>query len=281
MISDTFPSASAGNGDAFLRDLLAANWESTSGPIRFRTDTTLTDLAGVGFFVNTRHFLTALAEAGGTATTATGNLNRVFVAQMFDRLLLPVASRESLGQFCKVMNEHDLWPLHLVRVMSECAGLVARRNKRFRLTRIGREMLPESQAGVLYRKLFIAYFRRFDLRYDFHFRDVPGIQMTMAVILWRLVTVARRWTPVRGLAQQILLPRVLEELHSTMTFEYDTEEWILGGYVLHPLLDFGLIEKKDGGDWPGVTEKDSIRISPLWGKLIEFGWQGVCDDGRA
>ena len=275
MISDIFPSISSGESEPLLRDLLEADWESTSGPIRFRADLTHADLAAVPFFVNTRHFLTAVAAAGGTATTPGGNLNRLFVTQMFDRLLLPASSRESIRHVCKVVNEHDLWPLHLVRVMSECTGLVARRNKRFHLTKIARELLPDSQAGILYRKLFIAYFRRFDLRYDFHLRDVPGIQTTMAVILWRLATVAREWTPVGGLARQILLLPVLEQLHSTMTYELDTEEWILAGYVLNPLLDFGLIEKRSGGDWPGVTEEDSIQISPLWEKFIEFEWRAA------
>jgi len=60
--------------------------------------------------------------------------------------------------------------------------------------------------------LFLAYFRRFDLHYDFHLRDVPGIQQTIAVIFWRLDTVARDWKPVRGLTPEILLPGVLNQL---------------------------------------------------------------------
>jgi hypothetical protein len=261
--------------DAFLRALLVADWESATGPMRFSSNLTLEDLAEAAFFQNTRILLAALAADKGTAATATGNLNRAFVRQLFDRAILPKPFRESTRHVCKVINEQDLWPMHLVRVVSECGGLMARRRKRFQLTRAGRELLPDGQAGVLFRKVFLAYFRKFDLHYDFHLREVPGIQQTLAVILWRLETVAREWTPVRGLAPQILLPGVLNQLHAAMAYAYDTEEWILGGYVLDPLKDLGLIERTPRGEWPSVTEHDEIRLSALWRKFIHFeAWAG-------
>jgi hypothetical protein len=202
-------------------------------------------------------------------TTASDNLNRAFVGRMFDRLRLPSLSRKSIQHCCKVLNEHDLWALHLARVVSECARLVARRNKRFHVTKAGRALLPDDQAGELYRTLFLAYFQRFDLRY-LQLRDVPGIQITAAPILWRLDTVARDWIPVRGLAPRILLPEVLDDMHEAMTYPHDGEELILAGYLLDPLLDFGLIETKEHGDWPSVTEKDAIRVTALWEKFIRF-----------
>jgi hypothetical protein len=92
----------------------------------------------------------------------------------------------------------------------------------------------------------------------------------MAAILWRLGDVLENWHPVKGLAPQILLPRVLQQLHEVMVSQYDQEEWILSGYVLEPLRDFGLIEKRSKSDWPAVTEKDFIRITPLWKKFISL-----------
>ena len=260
--------------DAFWRSLLVADWEQPAGPLRLSADLKLADLSAADFLVNTRVFLAALAEADGAPATATGNLARAFVGQIFDRLVLSKPFRESVHYVCKVVNEQDVWPLHLARLVSGCAGLAGRRKKRFRLTKAGRILLPDDQAGVLYRKLFIAYFRRFDLQYDFCLRDVPGIQDTMAVILWRLDTIARDWTPVRGLAPRILLTGVLNQMHAAMTYPHDTEEWILVGYVLDPLFDFGLIERQKSGEWPSVTEKDEIRITPLWRKFIGFALDG-------
>lgn len=169
-----------------------------------------------------------------------------------------------------MINELDVWPLHLARVISECAKLVIRRNKAFQLTRLGRELLREDRAGELYRLLFIAYFRRFDLRYAFHPREVRSFQQTMAVILWRLSIVAGDWVSVRGLAPQLLLPEVLADLHSAMINPHDTEEWIFDGYVLDPLCDFGLIETNIAHRIPRVEENDLIRTTKLWKRFIRF-----------
>jgi hypothetical protein len=258
--------------DAFVRRLLVANWEQPDGLLRLSADLKRSDLAGADFLLNTRVFLSALAQEDGAPATATGNLNRAFVSKMFDRLELPDPYRNSIRHVCKVINEVDLWPLHLVRVICECAGLVVRRHKHFQLSKVGRALLPDNQAGALFRKVFLAYFRRFDLHYDFHLRDVPGIQQTMAVILWRLDVVARDWMPVRGLAREILLPGVFLQLHQAMTYPHDTEEWILAGYILDPLFDLGLIERKTRGQWPSVTETDVIRVTALWRQFIQFGW---------
>ena len=257
--------------EAFLRLLLEADWQDPQSPLRLNSQLALADLASATFFQNTRLLLSALAESNGTAATATGNLNRVFVRQMFDRIIMPKPSRESTLAVCKVINEPDVWPLHLARIVGECAGLISRRNKRIQLTRSGRELLPDDQAGILFRKLFLAYFRKFDLHYDFHLRDVPGIQQTMAVIVWRLDTVARDWVPVRGLAPELLLPGVLTQLRQAMLSHYDAEDLILAGYVLEPLWDFGLLERRKASEWPSITDKDHIRVTPLWRKLISFG----------
>jgi hypothetical protein len=271
MISDNPQPGRGREGfDAFSRGLLVANWEHPDGALRLSAGLLLADLAEADFFMNTRTLLSALSKEEGAPATATGNLSRAFVGSIFERLKLSKPYRDSVRKVCKVVNEQDVWPLHLARVVAECAGLMARRKKRFQLTKPGRALLPDETAGALYRRLFLAYFRRFDLHYDFHLRDVPGIQQTMAVILWRLDTVARDWTPVRGLGPQILLPGVLDQLHAAMMSPHDTEEWILAGYVLYPLYDLRLLERKPRSEWPSVTERDHIRISPLWRKFLSF-----------
>ncbi len=100
---------------------------------------------------------------------------------------------------------------------------------------------------------------------------MPGIQATIAASFWRLDLVARDWTPVLGLAPLILLPLVRLQMHAAMLSEYDTEESILIGYLLDPLMDLGLIETKGHGEWPRVTNKDEIRVTALWRKFIRFG----------
>jgi hypothetical protein len=271
MISDAPQPGSRAAFGAFWRSLLVADWEDHYGPIRLSGDLNPAELQASVFYQNTRALLTALAESDGVAATATGNLNRAFVRQMFAGLLMPQRTRETMLSVCKVLNEQDVWALHLVRVVSESGGLLAQRKKKFQLTRAGRELLAEGQAGALFRKLFLSYFRKFDLHYDFFLREVTGIQETMAVILWRLDTIARDWLPVRGLAPQLLLPGVLAQLHQAMSSPHDTEEWILAGYVLNPLFDLGLIEKAGKSEWPNIGEEDRFRVTALWRSFISFG----------
>lgn len=269
VISDSLQPGVLSRLETHCRKLCEADWQDPNGPLRLNRELSSADLQGADFFRNTRQLLLALQEQAGTTATTTGNLNRVFTRYVFDRLAVAALTLESILSVNKVINEEDVWALHLSRVVSELAGLILRRSKRFKLTKQGAALLAEDRAGDLYRTLFVTYFRRFDLRYDFHLRDVPGIQQSMAAILWRMDDVLENWHPVRGLAPQILLPRVLQQLRQTMVYEHDTEEWILSGYVLEPLLDFGLIEKSTD-DWPGITEKDSVRATPLWKKFISF-----------
>jgi hypothetical protein len=257
-----------------LHALRHMDWKVPGGPMRLSGKLPWADLQGAEFFVNLRRLLLALDEEGGADATATGNLARAFVGRMFDRLELPEPYRQSIQRVCKVVNEQDLWPLHIARIVAECAGLMRRRAKRFALTAAGRSLLPEERAGELYRVVFIAYFRRFDLTYDFQLRPVPAIQDTMAAVLWRLDSVAKDWTPVRGLAGKILLPKVHQLLREAMTHPaHDTEEWILGGHVLEPLQALGLIERDRAPGWKLFEGHEKIRLTRLWRQFIWFEWQ--------
>ena len=257
----------------FLDDLRHADWQDPMGPIRFSRSLKLEELQHARFFVNARIVLQALSEEGGAGLTATGNVNRAFVAKLFERLILPDVFREMMQRVCKVLNELDIWELHLVRVVSEIAGLTQRRKKRLQLTKRGRALLSDEQAGTLYRELFFAYFRKFDWHYDFHLREANSIQPTMAATLWRLDSVIEKWRSVRGLAPQVLLPRVYDGLRASMINPHDTEEWIFSGYALTPLSRFGLIEREKSDERAGFRDVEKVRLTPLWKRFIAFGFE--------
>lgn len=270
MVSDLSESDGPAARYLFLGGLLLADWEQPESPLRLRTDLTFAEVEHASQFQNARILLRMLAEGGGAPATAAGNLNREFAGRMLEAMVMPGISRESTRRFNKVINEADVRDLQLLREVCQFGGLIARRKKHFRVTARGRELLADEEAGSLYRHLFLTFFRKMDLRSLFPFRDVPGIQTTLGVILWRLDSIGQTWTPVRSLAEMVLLPPVLDELRATMVSEFETEEWILAGYVLEPLLDFGLIEREKGSQWPGVGEKDVIRLTPLWRRFLQF-----------
>lgn len=254
----------------YLQALADADWTDPTGPIRLAADLTPEEVRSVAIVHNTRVFLRTAGKQGGAAATATGNLNRAFVKQVWDDLMIHPLYRETTLRLCKVINELDVWPLHLARTLAELGRLVVRRKKRFIPSRLGRALTAEDQAGILYRHLFITYFRKMDLRYAARWRDVPEIQPTMATVLWRLAAVANDWVPVEGLAPIILPPSILPFLHQAMVTPFDTEESIIASYVLNPLLGFDLIEPERKSDWPMIGEKDRIRVTPLFRRFLSF-----------
>lgn len=252
-----------------LKSLYDADWEDERGVIRFSANAKLAELARAEVFHNTRILLNALLEAGGTPTTATGNLTRAFVGRVFDRLRLDPGYRKITRSVCKVINEQDVWALHEVRLLAEYGKLVARRNQRFTVTKLGRELKADEWAGELFRRLFLTYFRTMDLCYLVHVREQPEIQATLAITLWRLEQVAENWRAVKGMAAQILPPRVLKHIISQQQGDFDTPDFFVSAYVLQPLREFGLLERQRESEWH-IGEKDTVRVTPLFRRFIGF-----------
>ena len=137
MSGDDFESSKAAfeRVQQFVLALSEADWNDAAGPIRLHGGLTLDELAASPFLVNARILLKALADEGGTSATATGNLNRAFVGRMFEQMELSEIFRKTTRYVCKVINELDLWSLHIARIVCGCAGLMKRRHKLPRGTR--------------------------------------------------------------------------------------------------------------------------------------------------
>lgn len=253
----------------YLKSLYEADWKAPRGAIWFSPEVQLAELARADIFHNARIFLTLLREEAGTPTTATGNLTRAFVERVFDRLRLEESYKASLRGVCKVLNEPDVWPLHQVRLLAEYGKLVARRDKRLVLTKRGREALADGQAGELFRRLFLTFFRTMEMSYLLNLRSIPELQAAMAISLWRLEQVAEGWRAASGMAAQILPPRVLARLVAEQRGVLDSPDYFVAAYVLSPLHDFGLVERRQENEWRLGTE-DTVRVTPLFRRLIRF-----------
>jgi hypothetical protein len=252
-----------------LKSLYDAHWEDSHGAICLGADVKLDELDHADVFHNTRIFLNALIETGGTATTATGNLTRAFVSNVCDRLRLVPNSLQIRRSYRKAINEQDIWPLHKVRLLAEYGKLVARHKRRSVVTKLGRELMADERAGELFRRLFLTYFRTMDLCYLVRVRETPEIQATLAITLWRLEQVAENRQAVKGMAAQILPPRVLTRMVSEQRGDFDTPDFFVSAYVLRPLNEFGLLERQRKSEWQ-LGEKDTVRVTPLFRRFIRF-----------
>ena len=254
---------------AFL--LNQCGWWADPFPIRLEPNLSFEDIGQTPFLHNVRAFLRTADEFEGAPTTAKGNLTRAFVGHMLDLLALPPGRPEMIRQVCKVINESDVWPLHVVRVICQIGGLVRKRHKRFVVTRKARELLPEHRAGALYHHLFDTMFRRFNLDYLTNVAEVPGIQETFPYELYRIGQLpVGQGHEIESLVPMVFVPAVRQEV-GMVSSHGDTPQWLLENLLLRPLESFRLVEIVEGERKPpSVSLKTRVRRLPLFDAFLRF-----------
>ncbi|MFH1764780.1 MAG: hypothetical protein ABIF09_11365 [Gemmatimonadota bacterium] len=100
------------------------------------------------WLADARIFLSRLVETRGAPATAAGNLKRVFVADMLERMRL--------------------------------------RKGNFHLTKRGRELSDPGVVGRLFGHLFRTYFGDFNLEYGRRGPDLPSLQPAVPLLLWKI-----------------------------------------------------------------------------------------------
>ena len=260
--------------DAFIAQLLKADWNSPNSPIQLANDLSLDDVKQVLFFDQVRQFLRLMDENRGAPLTATGNLNRAYVAQMIEKMdwLRRYVEPLKRGGLFKVFDEGDVMPLGVIHGVCEYGKLIGKRKNRAFVTTKGRELCDDTQADRLYRLLFLTLFRDFGLDYISGYRETPLVQRTLAVILWRLQMVARDWIAADRLPLEVFLTRVLEQARAVSTMS-DMETTILRHEVLEPLVWFGLLESDQTEDeWYRLRAQPRFRKTPLFDRFLTFIW---------
>ena len=98
--------------------------------IRIANDLSADEIAGSPVARNTLILLGQAIERNGLPLTATGNLSRAVVAEMCKLIEWPDYDQANAFRLCKVINEPDFLPLHVVRTLAQAATLVrAQRGK--------------------------------------------------------------------------------------------------------------------------------------------------------
>jgi hypothetical protein len=254
---------------AFL--LHTCGWWADPFPIQLDENLSSEQVGETTFLHNVRAFLQAVDQFEVIPTTAKGNLRRAFVEQMLDLLTLPPGHLEMLRQVCKVINESDVWPLHIVRVLCQVGGLVRKHRKRFVVTRKGRELLREERIGALYHHLFDTMFRQFNLAYLTRVDQVPGIQETFPYELYCIAQLPLEQAhEIEDLVPVVFRPVVREEI-SAYTSRSDAPQSLLKDLLLHPLEGLGLVEIVAGKrNPPSVDLMNHVRRLPLFDAFIRF-----------
>ena len=145
-------------------ELLDADWLS-EGPIRLNQSLSLNDLSGSLVLNHARLVMGHMVAKTGVKLTTTGNFNRKFVEQMVRDFRWPGFEPEVVWRFNRVLNEPDYLPLYFLHALIDVAGLGRKHKGTFRLSRLGRSLLPPEAAGELNAVLFDATCNRYNLAY--------------------------------------------------------------------------------------------------------------------
>ncbi len=252
-----------------MTELLYGDWQTT-GALRVSEALTLAELEPAMVLHNARTLLGALRNLGPVRATQAGNLNRQFVSAMLRAMRWPERLVKELQAVTRVINEEDVLPVHVLRVLLELARLMRKRQGAFRLTTRGKEILAPPQAGQLYALLFRTTFRELNLDYLYRGWPNPAIQQTVGYTLYRLAGAAVEWRDTQSLAADVLLPEVRETAREPPYAAAATAGWQLWGRVLRPLGWFGLLEERRVKAAERFNHRIEVRKTPLFDRVLSF-----------
>jgi hypothetical protein len=255
--------------------LIHLHWNDPDYPMKFNKQLKISDLRHSAFLANTTIFLKTLVELKDQDTaTAQRNLNRRFVKAIFDKLIIDDDIKKDILRFNKVTNEEDVLLLNVVRIVCEKAKLIQCRKKKFIVTAKGKQLLSKENTGELFYRLFIAYFRKFNIGYVDRLPDIDSVQYTIGYSLCRLCVVCHNYQTLEQLFHKIFLPEVREEIRDEIRKERVNIREIgrlMELRIIRPLAGFGLITCKLKNE-KYIGRVVAIRKSPLFDKFMGIEW---------
>lgn len=227
----------------------------------------LSELAEVPLLATTRLLVARAATDEGLKLTARGNLSRADVRVLFDALSWPDYDKAMILAVNKVLNEPDVWPVEITRVLAKEAKLLRVRKGRVRATKSAVALMDTANALSSLRLLFETLFWRINLGY---LDRVPvGVwpQDHVGVVIWCLSTAADHWTSVGDLMDVCTVP---DAQFAENEFDYRT--YAMENRILRPLTWFGLMERKPVGKRKdlSIIEPRLYRKSALFDRLLTF-----------
>jgi hypothetical protein len=166
----------------------------------------------------------------------------------------------------KVLNEQDVWPAELLRVIAEDMRLLRRAGKTLVPTAKARKLLGTGRAGDLAARLFEIVFWRINLsRWDGC--PVPSWpQGDIGIIVWALSHVASNWETPDRLARLTTVP-----VNGVLEAKLDFSGLALELRILRMLALFGLLEAERAPQSPErFLARRRYRKSPLFDRFFSF-----------
>jgi hypothetical protein len=230
--------------------------------VRLATDLSKDELAASWMATNVIRLVRYAAASSGLKLTVTGNLARSVVMELREELEWLDDRVAMTFDVSNVVNEADLPQLHMLRVTAQQAGLVRKLRGKLIVTKHGKAVLDDHRPDLLAR-LFHAAFWRTNLGYFDRAAHPSWPQSHIGIVLWSLATAARDWDPGDRLVRLCTVPT--SEIMAFPALLRAAFHW----RVLDPLVQFGLMERRERGTSPAFREYE-FRKSPLFDRLLSF-----------
>ena len=237
--------------------------------IRLEPDLADAEISGSAVTANALNLLRRAAEIGGLKLTATGNLSRAVVEEMFGIIKAPGYDKAELLRVQKAINEPYVLPLYFVRILTQAAKLLRTYRGKLVPTPLGRRILATEKHGPLQALLFHIALWRMNLAYFDGYPLDSWPQSEVAVILWSLSASAHDWLPRETLTRLCASP-VIGVLES----QWDLGSSAMEARILRPLVWFGLLEARTEPKSPTeVVDRRLYRKAPLLDRFVKFDVQ--------
>jgi hypothetical protein len=241
----------------------------TNQTIHLEPDLANAEMSGSLVTGNALILLRRAAETGGLKLTATGNLSRAVVEEMFGIIKAPGYDKTELLRVQKVINEPDFLPLHFVRILSQAAKLIRTHRGKLIPTPLGRRILAAEQHGPLQAVLFHVAFWHMNLAYFDGYPLDSWPQSEVGVILWSLSASAYDWLPRETLTRLCASPVI-----GVLEAQWDFGSSAMEARILRPLVWFGLLESRtEPRSATELVDPRLYRNAPLFDHFVKFNIQ--------
>lgn len=235
-------------------------------------------LANVPLLATTRSMIKRALALGGLTLTATGALSRADVRAIFDAMNWPGYDKAKVLSMNKVLNEADVMPVELTRLIAQTAKLLRKRENRMLATKAGSALVEPDEADELFACLFATTFWQVNLAY---FDRVPfetWPQNHVGIVLWCLSVAGQDWFRPEDLMRSCTVwdPALDEGPTDFPGYAFESR-------VLRPLTWLGLMDVCLTGDEgePAWRRERQYRKAALFDRAVRFDVEMVKLPGRA
>lgn len=233
--------------------------------LRLTSNLTATEAGSVPIVAALLHLL-HMAEAQPVSLTSRGCLPRAAVVELAAIADGPAFDLSLIRSVTKVLNEQDVWPAELLRVIALDMRLLRRAGKALVPTAKARKLLGTGGAGDLAARLFEIVFWRINLgRWDGC--PVPSWpQSDIGIIVWALSHVASVWETPDRLARLATVPVIV-----VLEAERDFSGLALELRILRMLALFGLLDAEPTPQSPErFLARRRYRKTPFFDRFLSF-----------